>query len=163
MKHYQAPWGTTLIVVSLLVTILCLGISLVLLMLVRGVLLLVALLPLAITLGTALFTIRGYTITADAVLVHRLFWATRLPLDGLQSATFEPNVMRHSMRTCGNGGLFSFSGYYWNKSLGAYRAFVTDLGRTVVLRWADHTVVLSPGSPDEFIRDLPISAAGGGG
>ena len=113
------------------------------------------LLPLAIILGAAPFTIRGYTITADAILVHRLCWATRLPLQGLQSATAEPDAMRGSLRTFGNGGLFSFSGRYWSKHLGAYRALVTDPRRTVVLRYADRTVVLSPETPEQFVRDLP--------
>src|SRR3954464_11996498 len=100
--------------------------------------------------GGALFTIRGYTVTPDALLVHRLFWTTRLPLAGLQSAQFEPNAMRWSIRTFGNGGLFSFTGWYRNKALGAYRAFVTDPHQTVVLHFPNRTVVVSPSVPAEF-------------
>jgi hypothetical protein len=33
--------------------------------------------------------------------------------------------MNKSLRACGNGGGFSFTGWYWSKSLGSYRAFVT--------------------------------------
>ncbi len=108
----------------------------------------------ALVFGSALFTIRGYTITADAILVHRLFWSTRLPRAGLKSATFEPGIMCKSIRTCGNGGFFSFTGFYWNKTLKSYRAFVTDHRRTVVLRYERRTVVVSPGEPEEFIRAL---------
>ena len=50
-------------------------------------------LPLAIILVAALFTIRGYTVTPDAVLVHRLFWTTRLPLGGLESAQVELRII----------------------------------------------------------------------
>src|ERR1039458_2967523 len=39
----------------------------------------VALLPLVILFCTALFTIRGYAITSDAILVDRLLWSTALP------------------------------------------------------------------------------------
>jgi hypothetical protein len=151
MKHYKAPWGTPLIVSSSLATVLCLGLAV---YLDRNNLGRVALLLLAINVFAALFTIRGYTITADAILVHRLFWATRLPLAGLQSAEFSPGAMCKSMRTFGNGGLFSFTGFYRNKALGSYRAFVTDLRRTVVLRYDKRTVVISPAVPEEFVRDL---------
>ena len=113
-------------------------------------------LPLAIILVSALFTIRGYTVTSDALLVRRLFWTTRLSLDGLESVQVEPEAMRGSMRTFGNGGLFSFTGFFRNNPLGAYRAFVTDPHQTVVLRFQKGAVVVSPAAPQEFVRDIPI-------
>ena len=112
---------------------------------------------LALVVACALFIVRGYTVTPDAILVHRLLWTTRLPLAGLQSAQFEPNAMRWSIRTFGNGGFFSFSGFYRNKLLGAYRAFVTDRNRTVVLRYSGRTVVVSPSSPEEFAHEFVSS------
>ncbi|MGA9351360.1 MAG: PH domain-containing protein [Anaerolineae bacterium] len=150
MKHYKAHWGIPLIVVSSLLTVLCLGIAYEAFMQSHT---LFGLLLLALILGCALFTIRGYTVTPDAILIHRLFWATRLPLAGLQSAQFQPRVMRWSIR-CGNGGFFSITGFYWSKLLGVYRAFVTDLRRTVVLRYTGRTVVVSPSSPEEFVHEL---------
>jgi Bacterial PH domain len=80
-----------------------------------------------------------------------------LPRSGLESARIEPNAMRSSIRTFGNGGFFSFSGFYWNKALGVYRAFVTDPRRAVVLRYSSkRTVVLSPVSPQDFIDHLGV-------
>jgi len=64
--------------------------------------------------------------------------------------------MRGSIRTFGNGGLFSFTGFYRNRLLGAYRAFVTDPRQAVVLRFPKRNVVVSPGAPEEFVRDLPL-------
>jgi len=153
-KTHKAPWGTSLIVVSSLVTLLCMGIAIGMSLSGPSALSWKSLLPLAIIVVGALFTIRGYTVTPDAVLVHRLFWTTRLPLAGLQSAQFEPDAMRGSIRTFGNGGMFSFSGFFRNKALGAYRAFVTDLNRTVVLRFPSRTVVVSPSAPEEFVHDI---------
>ena len=109
---------------------------------------------LATVLITALFTIRGYTVTPDAILVHRLFWDTRLPREGLVSATFEPKVMNRSLRICGNGGMFSFTGWFWSKKLGRYKAYVTDLNRTVVLRWEKRLAMVSPGDPEAFVHEL---------
>jgi hypothetical protein len=150
MKHYKARWGLPLIVVSSLLTVLCVGLAYEFCMQTHIVF---GLLVLALPLSCALFTIRGYTVTPDAILIHRLFWATRLPLVGLQSACFQPRVMRWSIR-CGNGGFYSITGFYWSKFLGLYRAFVTDLRQTVVLRYTRRTVVVSPSSPEEFVHEL---------
>jgi len=159
MKTYKAPWSTSLIVISVLATLLCLGATF-------GIPLLSApkhggevwmwlgWLPLALVFGCALLTVGGYTITPDAILVHRLLWATRLPRAGLKSAEFVPNAMCRSIRTCGNGGFYSFTGFYWSKTLKSYRAYVTDLRRTVVLRYERRTVIVSPESPEDFVREV---------
>jgi len=157
MKNYKAPWCISMIVVSVLATALLVGVTV-------GAQPWaarhghdwLAWQPLVIVFGCALFTIRGYSITPDAILVHRLFWATRLPRAGLQSARVDPKAMRRSIRTCGNGGFFSISGFYWNKSLGSYRAFVTDPRRAVILKYTRRTVVMSPEPPEEFVRDLNL-------
>jgi hypothetical protein len=162
MKHYEAPWSTSLIVMSVLTTLICLGVSAVTwlnpatrhLPGVHGYL---TLLPLVILFGTALFTIRGYSVSSDCILVHRLLWQTLLPRVGLESAQVEPEAMRGSMRTFGNGGAFSFTGFYYNKRLGSYRAYVTDPRRCVVLRYANRRVVLSPASPADFVSDLGLA------
>lgn len=154
MKHHGAPWSTTLIAISAVVSILCAGMAIGFVVGGHGSLPWAALIPTSLVAGSALFCIRGYTITPEALLVHRLFWSTRVPLAGLQSARFEPGAMRGSLRTFGNGGLFSFSGFYRNRALGGYRALVTDLRRTVVLRFADRIVVVSPSSPEAFVRDI---------
>jgi hypothetical protein len=96
-------------------------------------------------------------VTPSALLVHRLFWSTRLPLAELKSAQVEPRAMRWSVRTFGNGGLFSFSGWYYNTFLGAYRAFVIDPNQTVVLHLGRRSVVVSPAKPEEFVREILAS------
>jgi hypothetical protein len=162
MKHYEAPWSTALIVMSVLTTIVCLGGAagawlILAARLPPGVLGLAVLLPLVILFGAALFTIRGYSIASDCILVHRLLWSTRLPRAGLESAQAEPDAMRGSLRTFGNGGAFSCTGFYYNKRLGSYRAYVTDPHRTVVLRYANRRVVLSPATPEDFVYDLNVA------
>jgi len=151
MKNYTAPWSSSLIFISVFATLVCLGVSINLVLHGESWM---ALLPLAIIFGGILFTIRGYAVTPDALLVQRLFWSTRLSLSELHSAQVEPRAMRWSLRTFGNGGLFSFSGWYYNKLLGKYRAFVTDPKRTVVLHLGGDSVVVSPAKPEAFVRDL---------
>ena len=159
MKTYKAPWSISLIVVSALATLLCLGITFGIPYLPcpkhgGEVVMWLRWLPLALVFGCALFTVCGYTITPDAILVHRLLWDTRLPRAGLLSAEFVPNAMCKSIRTCGNAGFYSFTGFYWSKALKSYRAYVTDLSKTVVLRYERRTAVVSPDQPEDFVREV---------
>lgn len=151
MKRFNAPWGKALWIVSTLATVLLLGTSGFLSWKPGGAF---DLLPLLILLGAAPFVVRGYTITPDVLLVQRLFWSTRVPLAELQSARFDPDALRWSIRTCGNGGLYSFTGWYWNKRVGAYRAFATDPKRAVILKFTKRTVVVTPDDPERFVHEL---------
>lgn len=158
MKIYQAPWGSPLKFVSLLLVVLSasawFGSSLLPDDVPRWSLHLTRWLLPVIVLGCLPFMVLGYEITDDAILVRRPLWKTRLDWVGLKSAEVIPKAMNKSLRTCGNGGGFSFTGWYWSKSLGFYRAFVTDLNRTVVLRFEKRTVVVSPGEPEDFVAEL---------
>ena len=153
MKTYAAPWSTSLIVISSLTTLLL--VAIIERMVWRGahhpwtIIFLVGILAVA-----ALFAIRGFSITQDAIVVHRLLWNTRVPLAELKWAKFVPNATEKSIRTFGNGGLFSFSGFYHNKTLGTYRAWITDSKQTVVLAFPKRTVVISPVPPDDFVQEL---------
>lgn len=158
MKNYDAHWGRSLVVISLLASLLCLGVAAGLGWSGRGGAPWVAVLPLALVVGAALFTIRGYAVGSGAILVHRLFWSTRLSVAELESAHFEPDAMRGSVRTFGNGGLFAFTGRFYSQSLGSYRAYVTDLRRTVVLRFPGRVVVVSPSAPEDFVREVTRTA-----
>jgi hypothetical protein len=158
MKTYDAPWSISLVAISVTATLLCVGIALVLIWSGRTFLVWTAVVPLAPIGCMALFAIRGYTVTPDAILVHRVFWATPLPLGNLESAEFQPDAMSGSIRTFGNGGLFSFTGFYQNETLGSYQAFVTDPNRTVVLHFSTRTVVVSPSAPEDFVHELDAAS-----
>ena len=147
-KAFTAPWSRPLVVVSLVATGLCLWIAI---SRFSGVL---SSVPVVVMIGCGLFTVRGYAITPEAIVVKRLFWETRLPRIGLVSATFSPTAMKRSIRTFGNGGFFSFTGRFRNRELGNYRALVTDPSKSVVLRYPGKTIVLSPGDPEGFVREL---------
>jgi hypothetical protein len=152
---YKAPWGKALRWTSIISVLLIAGVAAAILVTDknRSSGFVVLLLP-ALLLGTALFAIRTYTLEPTELLIRRLLWTTRVPLAGLQSAEFVPNAMNRSLRLCGNGGLFSFTGWYRNRSLGNYRAFVTELKNTVVLRFPGRTVVISPENPERFVSEI---------
>jgi len=152
VKKFAAPWGKSLLIISAFITTVLVYVAADLLHHgYRGWKLAI---PVAAIGFAALFTIRGYTITPDAILVHRLFWDTRLPRKDLQSVESCPNIMRGSIRMFGIGGVFSISGFYRNKALGTYRAFVTDPKRTVVLTFPKRNIVISPTPSEDFVREL---------
>jgi hypothetical protein len=150
MKRYPAPWGILLIALSVLQTLLCLAVAF---LAFRHGGFWLGLLPLLLLAGCACFTIRGYSITPEAILVHRLFWATRLPRADMQSAQFEP-LPRWTGLRIGNGGFFAFTGFRYGWGTGLYRVFLTDHRQVVVLRYPQRTVAISPATPEEFVRQL---------
>ena len=70
---------------------------------------LVRLLPIAILVIAALFMVRGYEIEGRELLVQRLLWATRVPIDGLESAWLDPEAMAGSIRVFGNSGFLTLT------------------------------------------------------
>jgi hypothetical protein len=113
-------------------------------------------LPLLVPLVSALFVIRGYTVEPAMLRVQRLLWHTDVPLDGLQTAWASPEAMSGSLRIFGNGGLYSLSGHFRNSRLGKFRAFAMDPQNAVVLEFPDRKVVVTPESPQEFLRQLGL-------
>ncbi len=156
--NYKAPWGTALILTTLLSAGILTGVS------IFGWLhagqqgwiwyLSMLVLPLTILLVAALFAISGYRLTATKLIVQRLIWTSELSLETLQAVEIDPAAMQRSLRIFGNGGLFCFAGRFWNKQLGRYRAYATDPKRAVVLKFVDQVVVVTPDEPAQFAAQL---------
>ena len=158
---FNAPWGTPLKVMTGFSLLILIGVPVIGLVTGPqsnpGWIFSMIVLPLLILLSAAFFVIRGYILMEDTLLVQRLGWASRIDLSDLNAAETDPEAMTRSIRTFGNGGLFCFAGKFRNKKLGSYRAFVTAPKRSVILRFTDRTIVVSPEEPEAFtarIREL---------
>jgi len=116
----------------------------------------IALVPPLILVGSALFIVTGYEVATEGLGIGRLLWTTHCDWLGLEAAWHDPAAMKGSLRIWGNGGLYSVTGFYRNRALGSYRAFVTDPKRAVVLRFTNRTLVVSPADPDAFLRQLAL-------
>lgn len=155
---YPAPWGVSLKAISGGITVLLIGIAVIGLF--TGPksnwiwMLSMVVIPLGILAVTALFTVRGYALTPDTLFVKRLIWNTEIPLQGLQAIEADSNAMEGSLKTMGNGGLFSFSGSFRNKRLGSYRALATDTRRCVVLKFDQKVIVITPDKPKDFVDQV---------
>ena len=107
--------------------------------------------PLVILAIAALGIVRGYILTDAEIAIRRVGWTTRFPIRTLQAVEGVPDGMRGSLRIAGNGGLFAFSGLFWNRRLKFFRAYATDPSRVVVLRYPKKTIVITPHDPQQFI------------
>jgi len=155
---FDAPWSTALRFMSGLLTLMLLGVAWVGLRteadmgpiwyaVMVGI-------PLVIVLLALRYMVLGYRLTPDTLWVRRWGWFSKWDLEGLEAVAADSGAMIGSRRLLANGGLFSFSGRFRNKQLGTYRAQATDPGRSVILRWPNRTLVISPDDPERFVRTL---------
>ncbi|MBE0545596.1 MAG: hypothetical protein IH623_30060 [Verrucomicrobia bacterium] len=157
-SQFGAPWGRGIKIVTWSVIVLISGVAIILPLAVpRKDLWVAVLIPgsVLLILGiTALFCVRGYTVRQRELWIHRSFWQTRMPLKDLRRAYADAKAMHKCIRSCGNGGFMGVTGWFYNKKLGNFRAFITDPARSVVLEFAKRRVVVSPDDPRAFVRAL---------
>jgi hypothetical protein len=108
-------------------------------------------LPIIVLAIAFLSSVSGYKLTATQLEVERPLWNTAFPLAQLLSVAGNEDVFKGSIRLFGNGGIFSFTGLFWKRGLGCYRAFATDPGRAVVLKFRHRIIVITPDDPQHFI------------
>ncbi len=108
--------------------------------------------PVLLLAGCALYTVRGYEVGGGFLNVRRLVWVTRIPLRTLTDAEWRPGSFGWAWRMCGNGGLYSFTGWFYQKSLGSFRALATRTGDAVILKFSDRKpIVVTPDDPGAFV------------
>ena len=153
--EFRAPWSRSLKTASRIAVLILLGTAAagILLMPARMPLLRVLLagLPAGVLVSALLFMVSGYTLTATALEVRRPLWTTTFALSDLISVAGDAEALQGALRLFGNGGLFSFSGIFWNRRLGLFHAYGTDPGRAVVLKFRKRTIVITPDDTQRFI------------
>lgn len=103
-------------------------------------------------IGAPLFGILGYEVEPGRLSVVRPGWRTRIRLAGLRGIDDGEGVMNSSLRLAGNGGFWSFTGLFWSRRLGRFRAYVNDPRRAIALRFEGRCLVVSPDRGPEFVR-----------
>jgi hypothetical protein len=153
--EFKAPWSRSLRLVTILSTLVLVAIATSGFLAAQSLRLdwILAMIgvPLIILFAALRCMVLGYRLTEKEIQVKRLGWITALPLATLKSVEGNVDAMRGSLRLFGNGGLFSFTGFFWNRQLKLYRAFATDPSRAVVLRYQNRLVVITPHDPQHFI------------
>jgi hypothetical protein len=118
----------------------------------RSVATIVVLLGGVVVIGSAWgFAPRRFEVDDGRLRVRRRgFGGKEFGLEG-QAKRVEPSRLL-GIRLLGSGGAFGWYGLFWNRSLGRYRAYVTDRSRIVEVGTDQGMVVLSPDDPDRFLR-----------
>lgn len=158
-ESFRAPWDRRIQIVTLVVAVVCLAITASLWPVietegVRSIHFWGGLFPAFIALIAAVLAIKGYRLEEDQLVVERQLWVKRFPLCDLQSVQPEPELMRQSNSTLGNSGFFGFMGLFRHPEAGYFRAFVTDPGRVLLLRFERRGLAISPADHDRFVEAL---------
>lgn len=107
-----------------------------------------------VTVATLALMIRGYEIDRHELVVRRLFGQTRIDIRNRSRVYHDAGAIRGSWRVYGNGGLFSFSGLFYNRILGRYRLYGTNRQYAVVIILPIRPLVVTPADPEKFIQAL---------
>lgn len=154
-NEFTAPWTSTLRIMTVLISLLIWGMAVGLFATNRDMLWFSAFLLLGAWVVPLLNMVRGYRLERRTLVIRRLCWDTRVDIGDMASVELIPKEhIQGSWRLFGNGGLFAACGWFWNRKLGRYRAWVTDDERLVLIQCSDRKLVVSPGQPDEFVREL---------
>jgi len=153
--EFRAPWSRSLKVASVFAVMVFVAVAAAGILVMPARFLLARCMMVGLPVGIlaiAFFSIvSGYTLTHTQFEVERPFWRTAFPLAQLLSVAGDAEVFKGSVRLFGNGGIFSFTGLFWKKGLGCYRAFATDPGRAVILKFQKRTIVVTPDDTQRFI------------
>ncbi len=115
----------------------------------------VAFLP-AILFVTWLFSVTGFTLEGNILLVSRPLWKTKIILPPDCTARAEPEIRKGLLKTMGNGGLFGYTGGFRNKKLGNFKTYATNWSNAVSLTCEanDFCIVVTPEDMEMFIQSV---------
>lgn len=97
---------------------------------------------------------RRFVLGPDRLVIERPLRSPSVLFSSIRSVEFQPDDLKGSLRTCGNGGFLGFQGWFWNKKIGAYRAYGTDAQKAVIIRMTGSTYVVTPQEPEAFVARL---------
>lgn len=112
----------------------------------------IVILPLVIFI-TWLFSVTGFTLENNTLIVSRPFWKTTIVMPPGATAKLEPEVRTGLLKTMGNGGLFGYTGGFRNKTLGHFKAYATNWNHAVSIVSEENNfkIVVTPEEPEQFI------------
>jgi hypothetical protein len=159
VQAFAAPWNRSLRLVTLIVALVCLTITASLWPVIEAegpgsIHFWGGLLPVLIVTVAAVFAVKGYRLEGDELVVERLFWVNRFPLEALESVQPEPQLMRHCRSVLGNSGFCGFMGLFKHPRTGVFRALVTDPAQVLLLNFAERPLAISPGDHERFLAGL---------
>lgn len=156
-SSFQAPWDTSVKVLTMMVSGV-LGYHFLTLLrdplVLSGADLLIPLgLPVALLAVGLACMVTGYSVDADGVVLHRLFWSRRLRRAEIASLAMPSRVAGRPFGLCGVWGFCGTSGFAYSRTLGLHIVAASAYdGRLIIARHRGLPVVISPSDSEAFIR-----------
>lgn len=100
----------------------------------------------AIIIGSYAFSITGYTVTQESLIIRRRFNNITIPRADIEEVrTIGPGEMKSLIRTFGNGGLFGYYGKFYSSTFGHMTFYVTNIKNKVLIRTTSgKKIIISP-------------------
>jgi hypothetical protein len=102
------------------------------------------------------FSIKSYEVTDDEIIIRRPFDRVSYKKASVKSAErIEGKSIRFAVRTFGVGGLFAYTGEFWNSKYGSMTWYVTRMDTAIMMTTSSNKkIVISPDRPEEFTSAL---------
>ncbi len=118
--------------------------------------LIISALLISIVLGVYLYRIKGYRLDNDSLDILRPLGAKSYMYTDIKSVRLlEDADMKGLIRTFGNGGVWGYTGHFYNKTLGSIYLYMTQKSPAIMLTLNNsEKIVLSPDDASTFISEL---------
>lgn len=99
---------------------------------------------------------RGITITEGDIVIDRKIKPVTIHLRDIKAVYAVPkSEMTFTVRTFGNGGLFGYTGYYYNKKHGTMLWYCTQRTNYVMIEnTAGKKIVITPDEPGQLLQHI---------
>ncbi len=152
-QDFSAPYDGTTKAVSAVVCVLLLVVAVMV-----HVIFVAAIVPLLL-LAMFAYSARGYAVTEDVIVIRRWIGNIRIPLSAVREARpATTDDFRGSIRVWGSGGVFGYYGLFRTSRLGRCYWYLTDRQRSVVVRTAEKTYLVSPDNVAGFVAAVGAPA-----
>ncbi len=96
-----------------------------------------------------------YSLTADNLIVHRLFSNVKIERSKIKSVELvDKEKLSWSVRVFGVGGFFGYFGKFANAKLGTMTWYATRKDRIVLVKMLNNKkIILTPDEPEKFVAD----------
>ena len=95
-------------------------------------------------------------IEADTIVIDRKVMPVRIGFSAIKEIRTVDNAdMRMSIRTFGNGGVFGYTGLYYNRKMGSMRWYCTQRKNYVlIVTTKGKKMIVTPDEPESFMNVL---------
>ncbi|WP_199118974.1 PH domain-containing protein [Pedobacter sp. ASV28] len=98
----------------------------------------------------------NYKVSADQLIVHRLFTDIKIDRNHIESVELlNKEKLGWTIRTFGVGGLFGYYGKFNSSAYGNMTWYATRRNKTVLIKTSNNkNIILTPDEPEKFVENL---------